>query len=222
MDKGIRLNTLAWFSIVWACLLVLGGCVGDEPMPEIVDDYPVNRVVVPPPKPTPPKPIEPDNLSVPRDWVPPSHLERRWTAIIVHHSGTENGSAAIFNKWHSEARHWVGVGYHFVIGNGTDSGDGEVEVTFRWREQLTGAHCKTPENWANKEGIGICLVGDFNRGVPTGRQMQSLVKVVRFLQKHCGISKSRIYGHKSTPGAGPTDCPGRNFSVARLKSMLGS
>jgi len=96
-----------------------------------------------------------------------------------------------------------------------------VEVTYRWREQKTGAHCGgTAENWANKEGIGICLVGNFDVTVPTRRQMQSLVKLVRFLQSRYGIRKSRIYGHGSTPGAHITNCPGRNFSLARLKSML--
>jgi len=32
---------------------------------------------------------------------------------------------------HKEKTHWAGIGYDFVIGNGTDSGDGEIEVTFR-------------------------------------------------------------------------------------------
>jgi hypothetical protein len=157
---------------------------------------------------------------VPGSWLPPSHLEKKWTAIVIHHSGTQNGNAAIFDKWHREGRHWDGVGYDFIIGNGTDSGDGQVEVTFRWRNQVTGAHCKTPNNWANEDAVGICLVGDFSRTVPTGRQMWSLVKLVRFLQNRYKIPKSRIYGHNTTPGAHKTDCPGRNFPMARLKSML--
>ncbi len=113
-----------------------------------------------------------------------------------------------------------GVGYDFVIGNGTNSGDGQVEVTFRWRKQLTGAHCKTPNNWANEKAVGICLVGNFNQTVPTRRQMQSLVKLVRFLQNRYRIPKSRVYGHKTTPGARVTDCPGKRFPMGRLKSML--
>jgi N-acetyl-anhydromuramyl-L-alanine amidase AmpD len=50
--------------------------------------------------------------------------------------------------------------------------------------------------------------------------MQSLVKLVSFLQNRYGISKSRIYGHNTTPGARVTDCPGKRFSMVRLKSML--
>jgi N-acetyl-anhydromuramyl-L-alanine amidase AmpD len=63
-------------------------------------------------------------------------------------------------------------------------------------------------------------VGNFDYTSPTTRQMQSLVKLVRFLQNRYRIPKSRIYGHGSTPGARVTDCPGRRFPMARLKSML--
>ena len=160
--------------------------------------------------------------NIPRGWLPPSGVEKKWTAIVIHHSGTETGNAAIFDKWHRENRHWEGVGYDFVIGNGTDSGDGQVEVTFRWRRQIAGAHCGgTPGNWANEDAVGICLVGNFNNTVPTARQMQSLLKLIRFLQKRYGISKNRIYSHKTTPGARVTECPGRRFPMAKLKSLLG-
>ena len=178
--------------------------------------------VVHPPVPSPKVAFRGSSDLIPRHWVPAARLERRWTAIVIHHSGTSSGNAAIFDKWHREGNHWEGVGYDFVIGNGTDSGDGEVEVTFRWRQQRTGAHCKTPGNWANEKAVGICLVGNFNHSVPTPRQMQSLVKLVRFLQSRYRIPRNRVYGHNSTPGAGATDCPGRNLSIARLRSMIGS
>jgi len=161
--------------------------------------------------------------NIPRDWLPPSRVEKRWIAIVIHHSATESGNAAIFDKRHKEENYWEGVGYDFVIGNGTDSGDGEVEVTFRWRRQIAGAHCGgTPGNWANKDAVGICLVGNFNHTAPTARQMQSLLKLTRFLQKRYRISKTRIYSHKTTPGARVTECPGRRFPMARLKLMLDS
>ena len=124
---------------------------------------------------------------------------------------------------HREQNHWDGVGYDFVIGNGTDSGDGQVEVTFRWQQQLTGAHCGgTPDNWANVDGIGICLVGNFQYATPTPRQMESLVQLVRFLQKRYGVSRDHVYGHSTTPGARVTACPGARFPMATFKRMLGS
>ena len=155
------------------------------------------------------------------DWFPSQRVEKNWTAIIIHHSGTGNGNMAIFDKWHREGKHWEGVGYDFVIGNGTDSGNGQVEVTFRWLDQKTGAHCgNTWGNWANKDAVGICLVGNFNQTSPTPQQIQSLVKLIRFLQNRYGISRNRIYGHNTTPGAIVTDCPGRNFPMAAVKSAV--
>jgi hypothetical protein len=163
---------------------------------------------------------------IPNEWIPPAYCEKKWTAIVLHHSATDKGDATFFNKAH-EGRcdengvRWKGIGYDFVIGNGTMSGDGQVEVTFRWREQIAGAHCRTDRsNWANRDGIGICLVGNFDKTTPSRHQMDSLVQLVQFLQQRYGISKSRIYGHGQTPGAGPTACPGRKFPIWWLKSQL--
>jgi hypothetical protein len=154
---------------------------------------------------------------VPSAWIP-SKTNRAWSAIIIHHSATDEGNAAIIDKWHRE-KGWDGIGYDFVIGNGSNSGDGEVEPTFRWRGQLTGAHTGgTWNNWANEEGIGICLVGDFDRTTPTNRQIESLVKLVRFLQQRYHIPQSRIYGHGTIPGGHKTECPGRRFPMIWLKS----
>jgi len=203
-------------------LLILGGCAAsEEPMPEIVKGSVSEPIVVQPRIIKPERTRENVYKNIPRSWLPPSKVEKRWTAIVIHHSATENGNAAIFDKKHREENYWEGIGYDFVIGNGTDSGDGQVEVTFRWRRQIAGAHCGgTPGNWANEDAVGICLVGNFDYTVPTERQMQSLLKLISFLQKRYGISKSRIYGHKTTPGARVTDCPGRMFPMGKLKSML--
>ena len=205
--------------VLSGCLLVLSGCAGEEPLPKIAYDYSLERPI---PRPSIPGPKPRFGIEgIPQGWMPASQTERSWSAIIIHHSGSEGGDAAIFDKWHREGRHWNGIGYDFVIGNGTDSADGQVEVTYRWSDQLTGAHCGgTAGNWANEEAIGICLVGDFNRTEPTSRQMQSLVRLVRFLQSRYGIPKNRVFGHNTTPGGRSTDCPGRRFPMAELKSQL--
>jgi hypothetical protein len=209
--------------IALSCVLILGGCMyNDEPMPEIIHDYQATEPVKPKLSTPAPSRVIPSTEGFPQGWIPPLSVEKRWTAIVIHHSATKSGNAAIFDKWHREGNHWQGVGYDFVIGNGSNSGNGEVEVTYRWQKQITGAHVGgTPGNWANKDGIGICLVGDFNRTQPTNAQMQALVRLVRFLQSRYGIPKSRIFGHKDTPGAGTvTDCPGRNFPMDWLKSQI--
>jgi hypothetical protein len=208
-------------------LFVFAGCASNnDQMPEIIhnqnSEARVARRVRP--KVVKPKPRqEKIQIDFPREWLPPADAEKQWTAIVLHHSATETGNAAIFDKMHREQNHWDGVGYDFVIGNGTDSGDGEVEVTFRWQRQIAGAHCGgTPDNWANVDAVGICLVGHFDYTTPSKRQMQSLLKLVRFLKERYGISNSSIYGHKNTPGARITDCPGHKFPIERLKWMAGS
>ncbi len=220
----MRLGTLInnQLIIVCSCVFVLSGCAyHDEPMPKITEDY-SSKVVQP--RVSKPSVSRTDiYTNIPRNWLPSPQLKKKWTAIVIHHSGTKKGNAAIFDKWHRESNHWEGIGYDFVIGNGNGSGNGQVEVTFRWRDQIAGAHCGgTPRNWANEDAIGICLVGDFSITAPTSWQMQSLVKLIRFLQRQYSIPKSRIYGHRNTPGyPGKTSCPG-NFPMARLKSMLDS
>ena len=213
--------------IFCSCLYIFGGCASNnDQMPEIIQSQRSEpRVVqIAPPKYVKPKPKqETIQIDFPEDWLPPADVEKQWTAVVIHHSATENGNSAIFDRMHREENHWDGIGYDFVIGNGTNSGDGEVEVTFRWQKQMAGAHCGgTPGNWANVDAVGICLVGNFNYREPTAKQMQSLLKLVRFLKNRYGISNGSIYGHQNTPGARITDCPGKKFPMAELKWLTSS
>jgi len=149
-------------------------------------------------------------------WKPLGQ-ERPWRFIVIHHSATATGSAGEFDRMH-KAKGWDELGYHFVIGNGTGSGDGEVEVGSRWPKQKHGAHTKvTGHPEYNDVGIGICLVGNFDVTRPTEAQMQSLARLVRFLMDRYDVPRSRIYGHGQLK---PTDCPGRNFDYADLFRRL--
>src|SRR3989339_2118683 len=161
-------------------LLFIAGCVHEQ-MPAIysIDTTPV----IPPLRESTVKEYHPPGAVWPQGWVPPQSVEKSWTAIVIHHSATPNGDEAVIDRWH-KGNGWDGIGYDFVIGNGSDSANGLTEVTFRWEQQRTGAHVGgTPGNWANKDAIGICLVGNFDKTIPTARQMESLTKLVRFLQK---------------------------------------
>ncbi len=153
---------------------------------------------------------------IPRDWIPVVEA-RPWRWIVIHHSATSFGSAAIIDRWHRD-RGFDELGYHFVIGNGTNSGDGQVEVGPRWPVQKHGAHDRTPDNRFNEFGIGICLVGNFDITHPTARQMQSVAKLVAFLMKTYHIPPERVLGHGDTKA---TECPGRNMSVAEVRVMAG-
>jgi len=153
--------------------------------------------------------------NIPASWYP-QHAERPWQAIVIHHSAGENGCAKAFDRMH-RTRGWDELGYHFVINNGSDRPDGLVEIGSRWKIQKHGAHCKTPDNFYNEYGIGICLVGNFENHAPTARQMRSLRKLVLFLSLRYDIASDHVYGHGDI---GHTKCPGRYLSVRKLATWL--
>lgn len=142
-----------------------------------------------------------------------------WKYIVIHHSATPKGNAARFDYYHRKERKWeYGLAYHFVIGNGSFSGDGEIEVGERWKKQIHGAHTANMD--CNRVAIGICLVGDFeNGGVPTENQIDSLVRLMQYLSRKYTIASSDIMQHKQVHQK-CTACPGKNFPFAEVKTRL--
>ncbi len=141
-------------------------------------------------------------------------LRERWRFIIVHNSGTRQGNARIFDYYHKRVRRMKnGLAYHFVIGNGTSSGNGEIEVGDRWRRQINGGHVHS--DYLNNISLGICLVGDFNRSQPTRAQLDSCEELIRYLRDRCGKVERRnipVRPHRDmNPPRWATDCPGDDF-----------
>lgn len=155
--------------------------------------------------------------AAPRKHVITLYPSRKWKYIIIHHSATEEGNSMEFNKAHLK-RGWKGVGYHFVIDNGTcGKSNGQIETSPRWIKQMNGAHCKA--DGMNKKGIGICLVGNYSKDNLSQKQLDSLVYLVSTLQEYYNIPDSRIMGHGQVPGAA-TECPGKKFPWARFRTSL--
>lgn len=176
----------------------------------------------PPPRPTAPTPrYAPPPQRLAQTWYPANGaISSRWTTVVIHHSATDGGNAAIFDKSHREKNGWDELGYHFVIGNGSNTPDGFVEIGPRWHKQKHGAHCKTPGNYYNEHGVGICLVGDFTHSRPTQRQMASLNDLLLFLTSTCRIDASRVTTHGAVTGK--TQCPGQMFSLHDARRTLAS
>lgn len=144
---------------------------------------------------------------------------KRWRYIVIHHSATEIGNAELFDKGHRRRGFWNGLGYHFVIDNGTSgTRNGQIETSHRWNHQMDGAHCNAGD--MNKIGIGICLVGNFNDEQVSASQMESLVWLVRKLQAKYHIPTSRILRHRDVPGKQGTDCPGSQFPWSAFRKHL--
>jgi hypothetical protein len=224
------LRSLRCISPIIACAaLLLTGCasqtslVGELPSPNFSGPLavqPAPRHVAATPVAPPPvvqsRPQPKVNVATasPKDWLPPVH-PRSWQAIVIHHSATPMGGAARFDREHRE-KGWDELGYDFVIGNGTETGDGQVEVGSRWVKQKIGAHAKTPDNWYNEHGIGICLVGNFDSARPSPAQMRSLAKLVSFMMRTYHIPADHIVGHGDTKA---TQCPGRLLNVDDVRRM---
>ena len=143
---------------------------------------------------------------VPSAWLPRA-AARPWQYIVIHHSATHTGGAERFDDEHRD-KGWDELGYHFVVGNGSDTPDGAVEVGSRWSKQKHGAHAKTADNRFNELGIGVCLVGNFDDESPSRRQMHALTVLVGHLMAEYNIPASRVIGHGDTK---PTACPGAHL-----------
>jgi N-acetylmuramoyl-L-alanine amidase-like protein len=179
----------------------------------------------PPPPPPPRKGFWPWSLSRPKAYryLTSSVIEairrapvkrRRWQFIVVHNSGTRQGNARAFDYYHRNVRRMRnGLAYHFVIGNGTSSGNGQIEVGDRWRRQINGGHVHS--DYLNNISLGICLVGDFNRDQPTRAQLESCEELIRYLRERCGKVGMRsiiVKPHREmNPPRWATDCPGDDF-----------
>jgi hypothetical protein len=143
-----------------------------------------------------------------------------WKYLVIHHSGTSSGSVQSIHREHQQRRDadgdpWLGIAYHFVIGNGSGMADGQVQATFRWDQQLHGAHAGNA--LINARGIGICLIGDFEKTAPSTRQLDALRKLVVQLAGRYQISRRQVIGHSSVRS---TRCPGRLFPLRKIQEAV--
>lgn len=143
----------------------------------------------------------------------------RWKWIIAHHSGVSQGNAASYHKAHRQRGMENGLAYHFVIGNGVDSDDGEIEIGSRWLKQIGGGHVRQFD--MNEVSIGICLVGNFQQTSPTPRQLMAFRELVDYLRSEVVGAKIRFATHREID-PGHTACPGRWFPTEEMHRRYGA
>jgi hypothetical protein len=152
----------------------------------------------------------------PADLFSPPKADRPWKYVVLHHSATDSGGYDSIDRAHRDRLGWQGCGYHFVIGNGTESPDGRIEVARRWTEQRNGVHCRDgKEPDVNEYGIGICLVGDLEKSPPTPRQVAAAQALVAYLRDRYQIPADHTATHAHLAAA-PTSCPGRMFPAQAI------
>lgn len=118
---------------------------------------------------------------------------RKINKIIVHCSDSTFGDSSDIDQWHKE-KGWSGIGYHFVILNGTrDKGSMDAEIngfieTGRGMAK-SGAHCRGH----NRDSVGICMIGT---DTFTKEQYIALKALVEGLKSQFSLSDSDVYGHR--------------------------
>ena len=152
----------------------------------------------------------------------PESPARSWRYIVLHHTATDEGSLEAIDTAHRRRKDragnpWLGIGYHFLIGNGQGMADGLVEPTFRWKQQMHGAHAG--DRTYNEEGIGICLVGNFDSYPPTPRQVAAARELVQMLAERYDIEPENIVCHQDV---GATRCPGKEFPFEEIVGREGA
>lgn len=134
----------------------------------------------------------------------------RWKYIYVHHSRTTVGSAATL------ARSANGTTDHFVITNGNGGADGDVQITSLWSKQESAAS-PTGAGSIDPACISVCLVGDFDRALPTAGQQHRLAQLINSLQAQLRLSTHCVImlDQPGSPAA-----VGRHFPTSDFSSQI--
>ena len=84
--------------------------------------------------------------------------KRRWRYIVVHNSGTRQGSAKAFEYYHLHVRKMPnGLAYHFVIGNGTFHLPRLPEIEGRERFRGAAFHAAAWQHGVSLEGKRVAV-----------------------------------------------------------------
>lgn len=122
--------------------------------------------------------------------------------LVFHHSVTKHEATADDIAILHKARGWKGIGYHFVI-----TKDGKV-----W---YVGDLSTGRANVANRNEkvIGVCLIGDFTKHLPSDEQIMSAHYLTQWFMNQAAWPKllnneNAVVGHKSFQA---TACPGESW-----------
>lgn len=141
--------------------------------------------------------------------------------IVIHHAAVTYDldpikTLASFEKTHKERLGSLGqpvsdlpygnVAYHYVIAK-----YGNITACRAIKD--IGYHAS---NWeVNKESIGICLMGDFDKETPTNVQYGQLRYLINTIKKEYNVTVHlhKEYDKKKT-------CPGKHFDINQLSKSV--
>lgn len=159
--------------------------------------------------------------------------DRDWGAIRKYHTSYRYKGEIISQERYEELKNsgktiglerpWNDIGYHL----GIEKIKGRYQVQEGRPIRSIGAHTLGVDAQGrsfNAFYIGICLVGNFDRQVPSGSALFLLRSMCRDLQRLFGFTADHILGHRETftvrelPVA--KSCPGNQFDLERFRNSL--
>jgi len=134
--------------------------------------------------------------------------------IIVHHTERNNDFPALVKFRHINLRGWEDVGYHYLIGNRRPfTTDGQLYVGRS--AEFEGAHTLG----LNKNSLGICLIGNCDKTLPSKKQFATLIELIEHKIKQHGVPIENVRGHNEFPNVDKS-CPGRLVSMDYIRAVL--
>jgi hypothetical protein len=136
--------------------------------------------------------------------------------IVIHHSLTKDSgtvSWAAIRSHHTKALGYRDIGYHFgieFITNPYDKAISYETLIGRFVGDI-GAHCPP----RNRDGIGICMIGNFDEAPPDPKLWNKAVDLCIWLHRQFGILLTNIRGHKEEMAN--RTCPGKYFDMEKFR-----
>lgn len=138
--------------------------------------------------------------------------------ITVHHDGMPPATLSssqqvaarieMIRQSHVVGRGFADLGYHYVIDPSGRVWEGR-DIRYQ------GAHVKDQ----NENNLGILVMGNFQKQVPTQAALASLDRFVANQMQRYNISIGNVRTHQERA---PTECPGRNLQVYMNRTRSGS
>lgn len=129
--------------------------------------------------------------------------------LVIHHSVTDHDATPDDIALYHKARGFKGIGYHFII-----TSDGKV-----WYVGDVGTARANVANM-NEQVIGICMVGDFTKHLPSDEQITSAHLLCKFFidqpQWPNANNWDDVVAHKQLDS---TACPGTSWDKTQEGDM---
>lgn len=157
----------------------------------------------------------------------------KWTHVVMHHSLTPDGElpdTVAIKRFHTSyrqggniitqeeynakkeagesglSRPWRDIGYHWMI---EVLSDGEPAIVRGRSMMYTGAH--TTQQGMNRHGIGVCIVGNFDKAPPSEKVIETAAEFVAWLCRMYRIPIDNVKAHREF--ASYKSCPGEKFDM---------